>query len=199
MRQWNRAQISGDHRKHDANNRESQRSARIEQCVKCRVVQTAHRRREEPDARACQHRPHVNRVGARERAGLINHRDDYIAKNQKGRGRRYNHERDLAQSAIQSRAQNRAHLVGHRTRRACHRRQLRRGHRISEQADRHHVEQLAVVERGDGAGREQAREHVVHVCGQIDHAAADDHRRQVVEHGSHRRGDAREVDAMLAQ
>ena len=113
-----------------------------------------------------------------ESAGLEQRRRHDVAERGECHGRRHHEERNLAESEVE------ASPDGFRARRidargARHGRQLRRGDRHAEQADRQGVEQLSVRQAGDGAGRQQARQKSVDVRAHLHDAAADENGKKV--------------------
>ena len=124
-----------------------------------------------------------------ERSRLEQQRHDRVAdEDERGRGR-HHEKRNLPQSAVEPQPQRFENAGVGLERRARHRGQLGGGDRQTEQADRQEVQNLRVIDRGDRAGRQQAREQVINVAADLPDAAP--HHRPAAGCGKPSPGDTR--------
>ena len=181
------------------------------QRVERRRVEPSKSGGEEAHRRGRENRPHVERHLAGELTGLVQCSGHHIAERDEGDRGRHHEEGDLSEAVLQAGAEMRCPL-GIGAGRTRHLGQLRRGNRHPEQTDRERVEHLSIRYGGHRSGREQARDHGVHVGADLDHATPDEHRHEGADDGPHRlrqqsagmqaaqqSQDGRQLDAELEQ
>ena len=113
-------------------------------------------------------------------SSLVKRGDDDVADGHERHHRGHDEERDLPQPALEALAHGGRNFFG-RAEHAGHLRQLRRGHRHPEQADRQHIDDLGVRQRRDRGRAEQRGQEVVHVAGKLHDAFAHHDRREVAD------------------
>jgi len=168
----------------DAEDGEAERSARIAKSVVTRRIETAEGGGEKSDSGAVENAPNIDDVGVEETAGLVDGGDDDVAESEKADDGGNDEKGDLAKAAVEAGAENLRDFVGG-TEGAAHDRKFGGGDGHTEKADGESVESLRVSERGDGAGGEPAGEESVDVSADLNDAATDEDRNEILEDGAH--------------
>ena len=192
--EWNRAEIPEHGRERHADGGVTERRPGVAKRVVGRGVETAERGCQQSDRRSRQNPPHVDRVAVVEPARLKQRTDDDVAEREKGDRGRHDEEGDAAKARVQTHA-DRLDRRGIGACDAGHGWQFRGRHRHAEQADRQRVERRRVLQSGDRAGAQPARDHLIDVRAHLVDAAADHNRQEVAPDRPHVR--RRDIDGQM--